>query len=119
MLKDKLFNSSRICVHWIKAKRGSNKDVPIDLASVKYNQFYELDQSAIKFKAKYQQIWKLGLISGIFAVLCFSVNLNFISNALIKFLISIVEIIFIGISFYLLGFQAMKFKSKFLIIRKN
>ena len=107
-------------LHWIKAKRESNEDDPIDSTSIEYNQFYELDQSAIKFKAKYQQIWKLGLISGIFAVLCFSVNLNFISNApFIKFLISIVEIIFIGISFYLLGFQAMKFKSKFLIIRKN
>jgi hypothetical protein len=113
-------------LHWIKAKRVSNEDVPIDSASIEYNQFYELDQSAIKFKAKYQQIWKLGLISGIFAVLCFSINLNFISNAtveekapFIKFLISIVELIFIGISFYLLGFQAMKFKSKFLNMRKN
>ena len=107
-------------LHWIKAKRGSNKDVPIDLATVKYNQFYELDQSAIKFKTKYEYIWKLGLITGIFAVLCFSINLNFIFKApFIKFLISIVEIIFIIISFYLLGIQTMKFKSKFLNIRKN
>ena len=108
-------------LHWIKAKRVSNEDDLIDSASIEYNQFYELDQSAIKFKAKYQQIWKLGLISGIFAVLCFSINLNFISNEShsTKFLISIVELIFIGVSFYLLGFQAMKFKSKFLIIRKK
>ena len=113
-------------LHWIKAKRVSNEDVLIDSTSIEYNQFYELDQSAIKFKAKYQQIWKLGLISGIFAVLCFSINLNFISIAtveekepFIKFLISIIELIFIGVSFYLLGFQAMKFKSKFLIIRKK
>ena len=108
-------------LHWIKAKRVSNEDVPIDSASIEYNQFYELDQSAIKFKAKYQQIWKLGLISGIFAVLCFSINLNFISNEShsTKFLISIVELILIIISFYLLGIQTMKFKSKFLNMRKN
>jgi len=108
-------------LHWIKAKRVSNEDVPIDSASIEYNQFYEIDQSAIKFKAKYEQIWKLGLISGIFAVLCFSINLNFISNEShsTKFLISIVELIFIIISFYLLGIQTMKFKSKFLIMRKN
>ena len=108
-------------LHWIKAKRVSNEDVPIDSASIEYNQFYEIDQAAIKLKAKYQQIWKLGLISGIFAVLCFSINLNFISNEShsTKFLISIVELIFIGVSFYLLGCQAMKFKSKFLIIRKK
>ena len=108
-------------LHWIKAKRVSNEDVPIDSASIEYNQFYEIDQSAIKFKAKYEHIWKLGLISGIFAVLCFSINLNFISNEShsTKFLISIVELIFIIISFYLLGIQTMKFKSKFLIMRKN
>ena len=108
-------------LHWIKAKRVSNEDVPIDSASIEYNQFYEIDQSAIKFKAKYEHIWKLGLISGIFAVLCFSINLNFISNESYstKFLISIVELIFIIISFYLLGIQTMKFKSKFLIMRKN
>ena len=106
-------------LHWIKAKRVSNEDVPIDSTSIEYNQFYELDQSAIKFKVKYQQIWKLGLISVIFAVLCFNINLNFIEAHSTKFLISIIELIFIGVSFYLLGFQAMKFKSKFLIIRKN
>ncbi|MFM7683103.1 MAG: hypothetical protein ACKO7P_10205 [Bacteroidota bacterium] len=105
-------------LHWIKAERVNQKfEQSVKLATLS-NRFLKIDGDAVRLKQKYLRTWRLGLISGLLAVLSFAVNLNFISEApLIKFLLSIMEILFIILSFYLLGGLSNKLKSRFIKAR--
>jgi len=108
-------------LHWILGERKGTTYFNSNKSNSILKEFAVADRTAIFYKSRYHCIWSLGLISGIFAVFCFSINYNFIPKnfTLLKFLLSIGEIIFIGISFLHLGISANRLKKRFIELRKN
>lgn len=106
--------------HWIKDEstgtNSNDSELEKDLAA--FNRF---DQIAIKIKNEYHSKWTTGLVFGIFAVLVFSLNFNFIDKSypLIKFISSLIEITCIGLSFLFLTAYANKLRKEFIQNRKK
>jgi hypothetical protein len=109
--------------HWIKAKRPKQKiEQKIQSDQSLSDDFRFHDSEAIRFKNIYQRVWMLGIVFGLFAVLCFAFNFTF-ASALhlpkLNFILSLAEIMFLILSFFMLSNQSNLYKNIFVSHRSK
>ena len=100
----------------IKDQKGEQQLLPDE----EQNKFDQLDKNAVNYKKWiFTPSWRLGIVFGFATVIFFSVKTIFITNENKIFILSVLEILSLALSFFLLDYLARKWKTKFLKARRN